>query len=89
MCSAEKVDMILVHAHHLHLYLVPLLYADNRFPDYLDNLFVEKRLSVLHWEDDMVMNLPSTVVPFSDRAFGVHLPSIPGAPVASYREFSS
>jgi hypothetical protein len=37
----------------------------------------------------MVMNLPCTVVPFSDRAFSVHLPSIPGAPVASYRELSS
>jgi hypothetical protein len=37
----------------------------------------------------VVMNLPRAVVPFSDRAFSVHLPSITGPPVASYRELSS
>jgi len=89
MCSAKKVDMILVHSHHLHLNLVPLLYADNRFLDDLDNLFVEKGFPILYREDDVVMNLPRAVVPFSDRAFSVHLPSITGPPVASYRELSS
>ncbi len=89
MCSAKKVDMILVHSHHLHLNLVALLYAGNRFLDYLDNLFVEKRFSILYREDDVVMNLPRAVVPLSDRAFSVHLPTIPGAPVAIYRELSS
>jgi hypothetical protein len=37
----------------------------------------------------VIMNLPCTMVPFSDRAFIVHLTSIPGPPVASYRELSS
>jgi len=89
MCSAEKVDMIPVHAHHLHLDLVSFLYALNRLSDYPDNLFVEKGFPVLNREDDVIMNLPCTMVPFSNRAFIVHRTSIPGPPVASYRELSS
>ncbi len=89
MCSAEKVDMIPLHAHHLHIDLISLLYALCRFSDDPDNLFVEQGFSVLDREDDVIMNLPRTVVSFSDRAFTVHTTSIPGAPVASYRELSS
>jgi len=89
MCSAEKVDMIPVHSHHLHLNLITLLYPYNRFLNYLNNLFVEKRFSILYREDDVVMNLPRTMVSFSDSAFSIHLPSITGPPVASYRELSS
>jgi hypothetical protein len=37
----------------------------------------------------VIMNLPCTMVSFSNRAFTVHLPSIPRPPVASYRELSS
>jgi len=89
MCPAKKVDMIPVHAHHFHLYLVSLLDAHGRFSDYPDDLFIEKGFSVLNREDDVIMNLPCTVVSFSDSAFSVHLPSITGPPVASYRELSS
>ena len=91
MGSAEEVDVILVHSHRLYLDLVSLLYAYRSFSDYPDDLFVEKRLPVLDGEDDVVMNLPRAVVPFSDSAFIVHPCSITkqGAPVASYRELSS
>ena len=82
MCSAKKVDMISIHAHRLHLDLISLLYARSRLSDYLDNLFVEKGFPVLDREDDMIMNLPRTVVSFSDSAFSVHLFSITRPPVA-------
>ena len=78
MRSAKKVDVIPVHAHHLHLDLVSLLYTHNRFSDYLDNLFVEKGFSVLDREDDVIMNLPCAMVPFSNSVFTVHLTSITG-----------
>jgi len=58
MRSAKKVDMILVHFHHLHLNLGSLFYAGNPFPDYLDSLFAEKGFSILYREDDVIMNLP-------------------------------
>ena len=80
MCSAKKMDMILVHSHHLHLNLVSLLYASNRFSDYPNNLFIEKGFSVLDGEDDVIMNLPRTVVSFSDSAFIVHSRSITKTP---------
>ncbi len=89
MRSAEKADMISVHAHHLHVDLVPLLDALNRFSDDPDNLFVEKGFPVLNQEDDVIMNLPCTMVSFSNRAFTVHRTSIAGPTVASYRELSS
>gem|GEM_PF-3668819 len=89
MGSAEKVDMIFVHSHCLHLDLISLLDACGSLPDYPDNLFVKKRFPVLDREDDVIMNLPCTVVPFSDGAFIVHPCSITRPPVASYRELSS
>ena len=92
MCSAQKVDMILIHAHHLNLDLISFLYPDSSFSDDADNLFVEKGFPILDRENDMVMNLPCTMVPFANSAFIVHPTSITkkqGAPVASYRELSS
>ena len=80
MCSAKKVDMILVHAHRLYLDLISLLYARSRLSDYLDNLFVEKRFPVLDRENDVIMNLPCTMVPFPDSAFIVHPCSITKTP---------
>lgn len=89
MCSTKKVDMIFVHTHRFDLDLISLLYTHGRLSYYLDNLFVEEGFSVLDREDDVIMNLPRTVVPFSDTAFTVHLPSITRPPVASYRGLSS
>ena len=80
MCSAKKVDMILVHAHRLHLDLISLLYARSRLFDNLDNLFVKKGFPVLDGENDVIMNLPCTMVPFSDSTFIVHLCSITKTP---------
>ena len=80
MCSAKKVDMVFVHAHRLHLDFVSLLYAGNCFSDDLDNLFVKKGFPILHGENDMVMNLPCTVVPFPDSTFIVHPRSITKTP---------
>jgi hypothetical protein len=37
----------------------------------------------------MIMNLPCTIVSFSNRAFSIHIFSITRPPVASYRELSS
>ena len=81
MRSAEKVNMILIHAHRLYLNLVSLLYAHSGLFDYPDNLFVQKRFPVLDRKDDMVMNLPCTMVPFPNSAFIVHLISITKAPL--------
>lgn len=67
MGSAEKVDMILVHSHRLNFDLVSLLYADRRFLNYPNHLFIEKRFSVLDRQDDMVMNLPNTMVSFTEK----------------------
>jgi len=80
MCSAKKVDMISVHAHRLHLDLISLHYARSRLSDYLDNLFVEKGFPVLDRKNDVIMNLPCTMVPFPDSAFIVHLCSITKTP---------
>ena len=89
MCSAKKVDVIPVHAHHLDLDLVSLLYTRSRFSDYPDDFFVQEGFPVLNREDDVIMNLPRTMVSFSNSAFTIHLTSITGPPVASYRELSS
>ena len=80
MRSAKKVDVILVHTHRFHLNLVSFLYTYRRFSDYLHNLFIEKGFSVLDGEDDVIMNLPRTVVSFSDSAFIVHPRSITKTP---------
>ena len=80
MRSAEKVDMILVHAHRFDLNFISLFYARSRLSDYAHNLFVEKGFPVLDREDDVVMNLPGTVVSFSNPAFIVHLCSITKTP---------
>jgi hypothetical protein len=72
--------MIPVHAHHFHLYLVSLLDAHGRFSDYPDDLFIEKGFPVLNREDDVIMNLPRTVVSFSDSAFIIHPRSITKTP---------
>ena len=89
MCPAKKVDMIPIHAHHFHLDLISLLDAHGRFPDYANDLFIEKGFPVLNRKDDVIMNLPCTMVSFSNCAFIVHLFSITRPPVASYRECSS
>ena len=89
MRSTEKVDMILVHAHCFYLDLISLFNTHSRLSDYPDNLFVEKGFPILDREDDVIMNLPCAVVPFSDSTFIIHLPSITRPPVASYRELSS
>ena len=60
--------------------LISLLYARSRLSDYLDNLFVEKGSPVLDRENDVIMNLPCTVVPFFDSPFIVHLCSITKSP---------
>jgi hypothetical protein len=81
--------MISVHAHHLYFDLVSFLDTASCFSDDLNNLFVKKRLPILDGEDDVVMNLPCTMVSFSNRVFSVHPLSIKTNPVASYRELSS
>jgi hypothetical protein len=68
--------MILVHAHHLYLDLVSFLYADSNLSDDLNNLFVKKGFPVLDREDNVVMNLPSAMISFSNRASSVHPLSI-------------
>ncbi len=45
MCTAEKVYMILIHAHHLNLDLVSLLDTGSCFSYDLHNLFIQQRLS--------------------------------------------
>jgi len=91
VCAAEDVDMIPIHAHPFYLDLVSLLDASRRLLNDPDDLLVKEGFPVLHREDNVVMNLPGTTVPFVDCAFMVHLTSITkqGAPVASYRELSS
>ncbi len=80
MCSAEKMNMISVHTHCLYLYFISLFYACGRFSDDLNNFFVEKRFPVLDRKNNMVMNLPCTMVPFSDSAFIIHPYSITKTP---------
>jgi hypothetical protein len=69
MGTTEKVDMISVHAHHLDLNLVSFFYTDSCFSYDLHGLFIQQGFSVLHGKHDMVMNLPSTMVSFSDSTF--------------------
>lgn len=78
--SAEKVDMVLIHAHGLDFDLVSFLYTHRSFLDYPNYLFVKKRFSVLDREDNVVMNLPRTMVPFSNSAFRIHPVSITTCP---------
>lgn len=76
MRTAEKVYMIRIHSHHLYLDLVSLLDTNSCFSDDLNNLFIEEGLPVLHGKHDMVMNLPCTMVSFSDSTFIIHPNSI-------------
>ena len=80
MGSTEKMDMVPVHAHRFDLNLVSFLYAHGGLSYYLDHLFVEEGFSILDREDEVIMNLPCTVVSFSDSAFSIHLCSITKAP---------
>jgi hypothetical protein len=68
--------MISVHAHHLYFDLVSLLDSNSCFSNDLNNLFIEEGFPVLNRENNMVMNLPCTMVSFSNRAIRVHPLSI-------------
>jgi hypothetical protein len=68
--------MIRIHSHHLYLDLVSLLDTNSCFSDDLNNLFIEEGFPVLHGKHDMVMNLPCTMVSFSDSTFIIHPNSI-------------
>jgi hypothetical protein len=68
--------MICIHAHHLNLDLISLLDTNSCFSYDLHNFFIQQRFPVLHGKHDMVMNLPCTMVSFSDSAFMIHLNSI-------------
>lgn len=68
--------MISVHAHHLYFDLVSLLDTNSCFSNDLNNLFIEEGFPVLNRENNMVMNLPCTMVSFSNRAIRVHPLSI-------------
>ena len=67
MGTAEQMDMILVRPHRFHLDRKPFRNLRRRLLDDRRHRRIQQRLAVLDRKHHMVMDLPRTVCPLSDR----------------------
>ena len=61
MSTTQYMNVILVGAKGFHFNGISFFDAARRFLDNLGHICIQQRFTVLHWKNNMVMNLPRTM----------------------------
>ena len=91
MRTTQQMNMVFIRTYGFHFNGISLLDALRRFFDYLRDFIVQKRFTIFHWKNNVVMDLPRTVITFFNsvcRFFVRHFIRLSQrpVPVASYGE---
>ena len=62
MCSAQYVDMIVIHAHPLYFYFISFLDSYSYLSNYFHNIPIQQGLTIFHWKHDVIVYRPRTVI---------------------------